>query len=221
MKYRLAMVAVIAFASTANAAMISYNANYGPEPASSANHVVASLPLFDPALGTLTKVTLTVDSTASAGSIAWDNEAQVSTDITLGIGATVTVSAQSLLTAVPVPLQTGSALGVDADNDAAADFIGTDAFSVIGGTGMDTDMDMSTAPATLLAFTGLGTFDAELMSGVETFLSTSGGFGPIDPIPGETSGLITVTYEYNPVPEPATAAMLVCFGGLTLLRRRR
>lgn len=220
MKYSvIAAFAALSVGATANAGVVSFNANYGPEAASSPLHVVASLPLFDPGLGTLTKVTLTIDSTASAGSIAWDNEAPVSTDITLGIGAEVSVTANSLLTAVAIPLQTGSANGVDADNDGAADFLGTDSFAVVGGSGMDSDMDMSTAPATLLAFTGLGTFDAELSSGVETFLSTSGGFGPIDPIPGETSGTITIEYEY--VPEPTTAALMVCCGGMALIRRRR
>ncbi|MCB9853970.1 MAG: choice-of-anchor E domain-containing protein [Phycisphaerales bacterium] len=218
MKSLVASLALLVGFSTAQASMVSYNVNYGPEAAASPNHVVGMLPLFDPGLGTLTKVTLTLDSTTSGGTIAWDNEAPTSTNITLGIGAEVTVTAQSLLTAVALPLQTGSAMGVDADNDGAADFIGTDSFSVVGGSGMDSDMDMSTAPATLLAFTGLGTFNVELASGVETFLSTSGGFGPIDPVPGVTQGTVTVTYEY--VPEPATALMFV-FGGIALIRRRR
>lgn len=210
------LVALVA--SSSSAVIITYDANYGPEAAAVAAHPVASLPLFDPGLGTLQKVTLELDAETSAGSIAWDNEAQITSDITLGIGAEVTVSAMSLLTAIAVPLQTDSAVAIDADNDGAADFIGTDAFSVVGGTGIDSDSDMSTLPATLAAFTGVGTFDAILSSAVETFLSTTGGFGPIDPVPGVTNGTVKVTYEY--VPEPGTISLLLLGGSALFFRRR-
>lgn len=218
MKQFVTCVAILATASLVQASVVSYDINYGPEAATSASHVVGSLPLFDPGLGTLTKVTLTLDSTTNSGTITWDNEAEVLSDVDLGIGAEVTVTAQSLLSAVAIPLQTSSGT-VDADNDAAADFIGTDAFTTIGGSGSDSGMDMSTAPATLTAFTGLGTFDVDLSSSVQTFLSTSGGFGPIDPVPGQTEGAVTVTYEY--VPEPTSAAMMLLFGGVAIFRRRR
>jgi len=218
MKRVSALLAVLATASFANAAMISYNANYGPINAATATQTIASLPLFDPGMGTLTKVTLTLDSTASGGSITWDNEAGVGSDITLGIGAEVEVTGPALLTAVAIPLQVGNGQA-DADNDGAADFIGTDSFGVAGGSGNDSDMDMSMAPATLAAYTGIGTFDVDLSSSVETFLSTSGGFGPIDPVPGTTEGTITITYEY--IPEPTTLALLAVCGGMTIVRRRR
>jgi len=84
-------------------------------------------------------------------------------------------------------------------------------------------MDMSTAPATLALFTAAffgETFDVNLESSTTTSLSTNGGFGPIDPVPGETDGDVTVTYEYIEIPEPGTCALLG-FGGLMLLRRRR
>ena len=222
----LSAMTLVAIASTVNAATVSYDDTFGPSAVASPT-IIVPLPKFDPALGTLTKVTLTLDAETSAGTIDWDNEAGVASDIDLGIGAEVTGTvpgSPSVLTVVAVPLQVGSG-SVDADNDAAADFIGSDAFSVSGGSGSDSDMDMTTAAPDLLFFTAsfLGeTFNTEIDSLVETFLSTTGGFGPINPVPGLAEGLVTVTYEYTAVPEPGTLALATIAAiGLGLAVRRR
>lgn len=55
---------------------------------------------------------------------------------------------------------------------------------------------------------------------VQNFLSTTGGFGPIQQTPGQTSGLVTVTYEYAAIPEPSTA-LLVGMGLMGLAVRAR
>jgi hypothetical protein len=217
----LALVAIAWLCgSAAQAATISYDDTYGPTAIPFPATALATLPLFDPSLGTLTKVTLTLDASTSAGTIAWDNEALVSTDITLGIGAEVTAVGLAGITAVAVPLQTDSATGIDADNDGAADFIGTDSFSVVGGSGSDSDSDMLTSG--LAPYIGLGTFDVDVSAVVETFLSTTGGFGPIDPVPGTTDGTVTVTYEYTTAPEPLAAVLLASgLAGLLTAARRR
>lgn len=223
MKKILATLAIVAMtAVSAQAASVSYNTNYGPTSVSSAPFNV-QLPKFDPSLGTLVKVTLTLDANTDSGSIAWDNEGAVGGTVDLGIGAEVTATAPSALTAVAVPLQVGNAT-VDADNDVAADFIGTDSFSVTGGSGSDSDTDMSTLPAVLTAYTAafLGEqFDVNIAPSIETFLSTSGAFGPINPTPGLTDGLVAVTYEYTTIPTPAAGGMaLMGLAGLALRRRR-
>lgn len=205
------------FASSATAATISYDDTFGPTAVPFPAAPLATLSLFDPALGTLTKVTLTLDANASGGTIAWDNEALISTDITLGIGAEVTAVGLAGVAAVAVPLQLDSAVGIDADNDGAADFLGTDAFAVVGGTGSDSDSDVLLAG--LGPYIGVGTFDVEITAIVETYLSTTGGFGPIDPFPGVTDGTVTVTYEFTPVPEPSTALLLTV--GLVVIATRR
>ena len=202
----------------ASAATVSFSDAYGPVSVPFATAPLATLSQFDPSLGTLTKVTLTLDADTSAGSISWDNEAGVSTNVTLGIGAEVTAVGLAGVTAVAVPLQTGSAIGVDADNDGAADFVGTDSFAVVGGTGSDSDSDELTSG--LGPYIGLGTFDVDVTASVETFLSTTGGFGPIDPTPGVTEGTVTVTYEYTVIPEPTSAAFLG-LGALGIAVRRR
>ena len=82
----------VVFTSPATAATISFDDTFGPLAVPFPATALATLSLFDPALGTLTKVTLTLDADTSAGSIAFDNEALIATDVTLGIGAEVTAA---------------------------------------------------------------------------------------------------------------------------------
>ena len=207
-------------AATSHAATISFNNAFGPVAVPLALTAMAPLSQFDPALGTLTEVKLTLDADAFAGSIDWDNEAGIPTDVTLGIGAEVTITTAFGNSVVAIPLQLGSALAVAADNDAAADFVGTDSFSVVGGTGSDSDNAVLTAALDLANYTGLGTFGIDVEAVVQNFLSTTGGFGPIQQTPGDTEGTVTVTYTFIPIPEPSTA-LLVGLGLLGFAARAR
>jgi hypothetical protein len=222
----LALALLVLSAGVASAAIISDSDVFGPAQVASAPTNVA-LDKFDPALGTLTKVTLNLSANTTNGTIDWDNEAGVPSDIDLGIGAEVTATAPSALTVVVVPLQTDSG-NVTADTDGVIpDFVGTDAFSVTGGAGSDSDSTSSVAPAVLAAYTAtfLGeTFNVNISSLIETFVSTTGGFGPTQFNLGDFDGTVEVIYEYNPVPEPGSvmlAAMAACGAGLAVRRRRK
>lgn len=211
MKRNLALAlcgALLICASSAQANTISFNNAFGPVAVPLASTPMAPLSLFDPALGTLTQVELILDANAFAGSIAWDNEAEIPTDVTLGIGAEVTITTTFGDSVVAIPLQLGSQMGVAADNDGAADFVGTDSFSVAGGIGNDVQNATLTAALDLANYTGLGTFGIDVEAVVQNFLSTTGGFGPIQQTPGTTDGTATVTYTFTPIPEPATALLL-------------
>jgi len=216
------VLTVIAATSPAGASLFkSYDVLYGPENVPDAGTTV-SLSQFDEAtFGTLLSVTLTLDAEASAGSITWDNESALLTDVDLGIGGEVTATAPSALTLVTLPMQEGSGTGIAADEAGESpdpDFAGPDSFSVTGGTGTDSKFDTLTPPADLTPYKGTGTFDVLIKSGLETDVHTSGGNGEIQYSNGKTSGTVTVTYEY--LPEPATLALLG-IGGLGMLIRRR
>ncbi len=201
------LLALFAQGRPAYAATISFADTYGPLAVPFPASPLATLSQFDPAQGTLTKVTLTLDANTSGGTINWDNEAGIATDVTLGIGATVTAVGLAGITAAALPLQVDSAVGIAADNDDAADFIGTDSFSVVGGSGSDSGTGMLTAG--LGVYIGLGTFDVTISASVENFLSTTGGFGPISQVAGITDGTVTVTYEFTPSSVGGIAEVLV------------
>lgn len=218
----LIVVVILSSMTTANAVFITDSDSYGPiDVGSAAGWAGVSLPKFDSLLGILTQVTLTLDANTFAGKIGWDNESSAASNVTLGIGAEVTINAFGSLGVTAIPMQTGSS-SVTADTDWAANYVCSDSFWVKGGSGSDSNANSSTDPAVLTLFTGAGaTFDVWLSSCVSTSVeATNGGFGPSIITAGDTDGTITVTYEYAPAPEPATIALLG-LGSMALRRKRR
>lgn len=207
-------------AGSLQASLESFNFSYGPDSVPESSAVIGNLPQFDPSLGTLTEVDLTLASTTSAGVISFQNTAPVPTTGTLGVGATVTVTAPSSLTATAVPLQEAS-FSVTANVNPPINFTGSDAFTVSGGSGSASDT--SSLYSAFTPYIGLGTFAVDGASSLQTLLSTDGGYGPTAPSAGETSGEVTVTYVYTAVPEP-TSVVLLGLGAMGLLwaaRRQR
>ena len=224
MKTRICVVLLLTLflCAAGSATTISYNTSYAGISAVHSSSVVGSLQKFNSALGTLTSVRLTLDSTTYAGSLTWDNESDVVTDVTLEIGAEVTASTLGgLLVTTAVPLQSGSQNGVLADSDAAPDYVGGDSFGIIGNTGSDIKYTESSSASVLTAFTASGVeyFDAYLGSVLKKTVSTTGGYGADIYTAGQTDGIITVTYTYDPIPEPATIAILG-LGLVGILRRK-
>jgi hypothetical protein len=217
----LGVIAVLVLSSSAMADMLYYEDCFISTNVGSGQTL--SLPQFDTSQGQLTNVVLTLDVTFSGGKIQWDNEADVPSTVTLGVGATVSATGPGALALVTNPLQTddGSVAADETDGqgydlDGGGDFAGPDAFTVDTGCGVDSDTD---SPASFAAYEGTGNVTIDVTSATDTFLSTSGGFGPINTcLLGSYCGKVSVTYTY--VPEPTTLA-LIAMGGVGLFLRRR
>lgn len=103
--------------------------------------------------------------------------------------------------------------------------MGTDSFTVVGGSGSDDDNDELTTGLTPYIATFLGeTFDVDIELPIQ-FMLLSTATGQFSHVPGQAYGEVCVTYEYEPavVPEPSTIAL--AFGSAAAMvffaRRRR
>lgn len=182
-----------------------------------------SLPLFDPALGTLTQVDTSVELTSIGGSSSFDNESVVSGTVTLTVGTALTNldflgSATDLSTFAS---SSTSSLGIDADNDAAPDFVGVDSATFApSGTIISNDSDSTTNPADLALYIGPGTFNVNYSSiGLAGASATVSGLADLAQPGFSFTG--DITYTYTPVPEPSFAALLLGVAGVVLFVRRR
>lgn len=181
---------------------------------------------FDPLLGQITKVTLTLNVNTSGSTMSFDNEAGSSGTVTLGVGTSVTATPDYLSQLTLNAAQSGGPTAVAADNDGAPDFVGTDSFTISGGIGSGSDNDMSTLASILSSFVAQISppdpqFATVISNSIFTSTSTSGIFGPISTSPGTFSGDLTVVYEYTPTPEPTSTLLLGSAGALMAFRRRR
>jgi len=213
------LIGLGAMAFNANAAVIvqTDTITNGPVPS-------ASFPLttpftfnqFDPALGTLNSVTLTIEATASADVIG-DNEAASAVSFTANLNGSVAGTIPAAIAATAVLTQSDGPEGVDGDNDAAADFVGTDSHDF--GSISDNSSDSDFATTGLAPFIGLGTVGGSV-NDTQSW-SVSGGGDAVTQVSNSQSTTIwTVTYDYDPVPEPSSA-LLGLVGLLGLARRRR
>lgn len=213
---------------TIQAESISYQTSFGPEVVPAPDQNVGELPLFSSTLGELDRVEIAMTLTSSLtepGGVTWDNESPIVTHVSLGIGAVINgqTSAGNLVSLIATDMTYGTREAVAADDDGLPDFIGDDSFTINLAAYADARYQSSTEQPMLNEFTGDGTFDVILSSVMTVSISTMGGWGQTQTIPGELYGTLEVTYHYTrqpfrdpeqptPIPTPATIA-----AGLTLL----
>jgi hypothetical protein len=221
------VVLSVCFASAAHGATSDFWVSFGPWSLPHASQTF-DLPKFDPALGPLTQVDFILSGTAFAGTIEWDGEGGLPTDLTLGIGAEMTATGPVSLSVVTAPMQEGSTHIPDDDDDGyPPDFAGPDYFAVTGNTGSDSATQTWTSAGDLAFFTQTApgdTFSVDVSAEDKMLIETTGGgWGVPQAVFGQVNGTATVRYHFEAiVPEPSSIALLllgVC--PAVLLRRRR
>jgi hypothetical protein len=202
---------------TANGQILTYNGTISPSTLGSS--VTTDLPMFNSALGTLTGVQVTVDFTvtpyAEAFNISFAPQTFTASDsVSCSYDPThiwtISHGTDSWTLAAPT-VTTGNIYGT---GQVVPSFTGV---QLVGST---------SAPADLTAASGLD-LAAYIGAGNLVFVTTGTGqyseTGPFFAGGGgaNLAGTASVTYEYAPVPEPGTLALMACgLTGLLVMRRR-
>jgi hypothetical protein len=198
----LLILAAIAIPATSMSA-----ATYTPPAANwsfalSPGSTTASLPQFNPALGTLTSVEISIDALIQA-SITGENDSATAGNMTANLSGNATAAGPSGLSATAaINASSGpvSLAATDGTSGSGPDFHD---FGAVSGSDSDTDLISSS----LSPYIGAGSVSYNIngsggfsLSGVSNSTLTIDDFG--------ANGTIEVTYTYTPVPEPASLAMM-------------
>ena len=178
---------------------------------------------FDPSLGTLTGVSLTINGTSS-GSVFVQNTGfdnvnlnNFRNKVRLTFSGTISnpgaqSSANTLISTSP-SIPASPAVYTLAGSSEQFDLAGNQAL-----TSLSNDLT-----AFLSYFTGPGSFTTDIFQ-LPAIASSDGGFTVVDNSSLATGGVVSMVYTYSPVPEPSTyalAALGVGVAGFVRARRRK
>ena len=177
-----------------------------------------NFPEFDPSLGVLLSVQLTVQGNSFGGSNGLHNFAANAGLANVSIGSKITVTGPSALVVLTDPNQTVNGAVTAYTGNSTFDFTGSDALYVSGTS--STDTESSTLLSSFAPYEGLGNVTFNFTSSVDT--SSNATVSP------EITSSTATTYNFTPtvvytysVPEPGSLALLGLGSASTLLRRRR
>jgi hypothetical protein len=207
---------------TANGQILTYNGTISPSTVGSS--VTTDLPMFNSALGTLTGVQVTLDFTVtpyaqiiniSGAPRTFDSGSWTSYSFNPSDIWTISHGSDSWTLAAPT-VATGNIYGTgQVDPNYTI-------LTFVGSTSAPADLTAASG-LDLAAYTGagslvFGTSGPGQFYGGGPFYNGGGGLGGGG---GDLAGTASVTYDYAPVPEPGTLALMVCgLTGLLVMRRR-
>lgn len=214
------ITAVLGGLLTTVAAASAATINHGPYSISlsSTNWTDAlSVPLFDPALGTLTSIEFNLSGHVEGSALFESLDASPAT-VTMDLQAEIELQRpdfSTITTVIPV----ANTVDNVAAYDNVLDFGGTSGRTYADLTGDDSINFTSPPPLSDLAlFTGIGTISLPITA---TGASAASGAGNlITQFSTSASAEASVTYIYEVIPEPASLSLLA-IGGIAMLRRRR
>jgi len=216
MRTILAVVVALAVAgASASAATITYTDSV-PTQLTVYTETV-TLPKFDPSLGVLTKVLYALRAPVF-GDIRFENLGGLPeltiTDLTVSVRLQRPDTSDLLLAATGFHSE---------DNvtafDGVLDFGGTSGRSYLGLADTAYAAGDTTALADLVLFTGPGNID--LLVEAASASHVEGGGNMVTYSAASAGADVSVTYEYSPIPEPATLLLLAGGSCGVLLRRRK
>lgn len=207
-------ILVLTVAGISGAAQITTSATYGP--ATTDWMQTLALSQFDPALGTLNFVMLEISETLNC-TLGLENLAKEATSVTASFWGTVTVK-QGASTLGSATAYTSRSFNLQAfDNNldwGGASGLVDNTMTAVGSSGpilIDSGLDF---------FKGTGTISLDAISVANSKTEGTGNIASY--YMTNATATAKITYDFTPVPEPATMSVLATgFAGLALLRRRR
>lgn len=215
-----AMLAVLAVSADASAAVISFSSNIASTTTNWA--VDVNLSKFDPTLGTLTKVTWTVEGEVTA-QFAAENRGKKATTALFTAEALLRLTTPGFAPLV-VGLPQLTASTALAKYDGTLDFNGNSGETLAPITGTASGNTSSSDPGVLLNYIAVAG-NMLLPFEAEGWWSVQGGGGNLNTsVQTFAGGTVRVDYEYterNIVPEPASLALFAMGGFAVAYRLRR